>query len=462
MNVWHIALAICVASEVPICENKDETAMLQGVVKHHNRRLEQADVAEAWTFLFPLVVMDATRGRNPPNMMLHSSTLADPSMTKVVKPNVDTLYSALWFDLPDQTYLRIQVPVTGERFYLWQFMDMFSNTFKSLGGGPATTKQNVFLVGPNYTDTGSLPTARTFRSPTRSGFAITRILCNGPDDVSAVRKLQRKFKVKVFGGTGAPAAHPSSVSGLTLPPPERVQAMSAQEFFERAADLMAAGNKPKEDIHQPMVQKLLELGLYPFKWDELESDEFLIEQGVNAAKHNLNDMEDPTAPTDCKACWSHSVESIGNFGDQYSLRAYFALTALGVNIPADAFYPQNSFDSKSEQLKSDKIYTMTFDPTPPVNDGAFWSLTAYGPENYLIENENDVYAVGDRSDLVQTEDGKTIIYLSPERPADAPLANWLPTPADHTDFSLTLRLYSPKPQALDGTWVPPLIIPQGS
>ena len=35
-------------------------------------------------------------------------------------------------------------------------------------------------------------------------------------------------------------------------------------------------------------------------------------------------------------------------------------------------------------------------------------------------------------------------------------ANWLPAPAE--EFYLYLRLYLPKPAALDGTWEPPLIV----
>ena len=48
----------------------------------------------------------------------------------------------------------------------------------------------------------------------------------------------------------------------------------------------------------------------------------------------------------------------------------------------------------------------------------------------------------------------TIQHAEPDDPAQR--ANWLPAPAE--EFYISLRLYWPKPAALDGTWEPPLIV----
>jgi hypothetical protein len=66
----------------------------------------------------------------------------------------------------------------------------------------------------------------------------------------------------------------------------------------------------------------------------------------------------------------------------------------------------------------------------------FWSLTIYGPDNYLIPNPRGTYGVGDRSNLTSA-DG-TLVYASGDlgglrdgafqvlvRTADViPLNNW--------------------------------------
>ncbi|WP_455726674.1 DUF1214 domain-containing protein, partial [Burkholderia stabilis] len=41
-------------------------------------------------------------------------------------------------------------------------------------------------------------------------------------------------------------------------------------------------------------------------------------------------------------------------------------------------------------------------------------------------------------------------------PGGTNAANWLPAP--RADFALALRLYAPKPQASDGSWMPPVVV----
>jgi hypothetical protein len=44
-------------------------------------------------------------------------------------------------------------------------------------------------------------------------------------------------------------------------------------------------------------------------------------------------------------------------------------------------------------------------------------------------------------------------YVQKDSPGPAKESNWLPAPND--EFSLVMRLYWPKQEALDGTWAPP-------
>lgn len=53
---------------------------------------------------------------------------------------------------------------------------------------------------------------------------------------------------------------------------------------------------------------------------------------------------------------------------------------------------------------------------PPCN--AFWSLTAYGTDLYLVENEIDRWSISDRTPrLVYDDDGSLTILISATRPA---------------------------------------------
>ena len=64
------------------------------------------------------------------------------------------------------------------------------------------------------------------------------------------------------------------------------------------------------------------------------------------------------------------------------------------------------------------------------------------------------YAIGDRDPLTFNPDESLDILIQHERP-DQEEQNWLPAPAD--GFAVTLRLYLPKDNFLNGTWkLPPI------
>ena len=50
------------------------------------------------------------------------------------------------------------------------------------------------------------------------------------------------------------------------------------------------------------------------------------------------------------------------------------------------------------------------------------------------------------------------LYVQRDSPGPDKEANWLPTPASG-NFTMNLRLYWPKRDVLEGTWVPPPVLP---
>ncbi|KAK5741165.1 hypothetical protein LTR17_004105 [Elasticomyces elasticus] len=77
----------------------------------------------------------------------------------------------------------------------------------------------------------------------------------------------------------------------------------------------------------------------------------------------------------------------------------------------------------------------TFSGKPPLAATGFWSLTAYNADNYLVANDLDVYALGDRSNLTYYNGDRVYgsnassvgngVYQILLQPADAtPPKNW--------------------------------------
>jgi hypothetical protein len=134
-----------------------------------------------------------------------------------------------------------------------------------------------------------------------------------------------------------------------------------------------------------------------------------------------------------------------------------ATAALGANTRPETIYPLAVTDSSNRPLTGHHGYTIRFrkGQLPPAN--AFWSLTIYGANRYLVPNPIDRYAIGDRTAGLRTaRDGSLTIYVQHARPNGAKAANWLPAPSGR--FRLAMRLYEPRRRALHGDWVPPPVL----
>jgi hypothetical protein len=78
------------------------------------------------------------------------------------------------------------------------------------------------------------------------------------------------------------------------------------------------------------------------------------------------------------------------------------------------------------------------------------------PRFRLIENPINRYAIGDHTPgLKYNEDGSLDITIQYDSPGPEVESNWLPAPEG--DFRPVMRMYQPRPDALDGTYVLPPI-----
>jgi hypothetical protein len=81
------------------------------------------------------------------------------------------------------------------------------------------------------------------------------------------------------------------------------------------------------------------------------------------------------------------------------------------------------------------------------------SITMYDAEGFQTANELDRVAIGDRDPLAFNADGSLDILIQHTNPGPEREPKWLPAP--HGPLGITMRLYAPKPEALNGGWVPP-------
>ena len=151
--------------------------------------------------------------------------------------------------------------------------------------------------------------------------------------------------------------------------------------------------------------------------------------------------------------WTLATDAIGVYGNSYLKRATIALGGLGANPPEDAVYPVLLADSDGDPITGDQNYVIHFDAEalPPVD--AFWSITMYDGEGFQSANELDRFAIGDRDQLTYNADGSLDIFIQHTTPGPDRQANWLPAPTG--PLGITMRLYAPGAEALNGKWAPP-------
>jgi hypothetical protein len=456
----HVALASVVLA-VSLSEASAEDAP---------NRAEAARLAgEAYLFGYPLVLMDYSRQvmtavpapthtSAPANQFNVSMEFPDPSFTNVVSPNADTLYSMSWLDLSNGPIV-LSLPDTGDRYYLMQMMDAWSNVFASPGTRTTGNRAGDYvIVAPNWN--GTLPAGvDEIRSPTRMVWILGRTQTNGKADYAAVRALKSRYKLTPLSAWGLPYSPPSQVpidpkvDGKTAPV-EQVERLDASAFFARLAALMR--DNPPAEVDKLMIEKLARIGIVPgrsFDPSKLGPEVVTgIAQGFQDARAGLHREGVTLGGVKPVNGWAVSLD-VGRYGTDYRHRAVIALVGLGANLTEDAVYPMTGVDAEGRPLVGTNRYVLNFPKgqIPPVN--AFWSLTMYNAKHFFVENPLQRQALGDRDKLAFNPDGSLTLYLQRDQPDKDKVSNWLPAPEG--EFFLILRLYWPKAQVLDGTWKPP-------
>ncbi|MCP2292111.1 DUF1254 domain-containing protein [Nocardia amikacinitolerans] len=415
---------------------------------------------DAYIFGYPLVLMHATRdavlASTPVNRFQHAAALATPDRRGAVGYNLDTLYSTAWLDLSGGPIV-LQVPeVDPGRYWLMQIMDAWTNTVHNPSSvrpqvrpGVTTPPFTYVIIGPNWS--GALPGELTpLPMPTPTVSVLGRIEVEGAADISRVHDIQRGIRLASLGDWVArrvAPAEPVTPPEPSRPPVEQVADMDARDFFDRLCALMDTDRPAPAD--EPAMARFAEIGIAPGGRVRGLSDAELTAAATDA-KRTIEVYVDPE--TRMFNDWSFDPQG-GVYGTDYLHRASVARNGLGANLPQDAIYP--TYFGTADDNGTTVRHRLRFaaGQTPPVD--AFWSLTAYDAEGYLVRNPAGIYAVGHQVPVVPGPDGSIELAIQHDDPGSAvPQGNWLPIPSEGP-FSLTMRLYAPRPEAIDGRWQPP-------
>ena len=414
---------------------------------------------DAYVYAFPLVLMDATRifatntekvitGKAPVNQLMHGAALADAQFRSVVTPNVDTIYSQVWYDLSEEPMV-YELPET-DRFCKVQVLDGWTNTAAVLD------KAGAYAITLSTWE-GELPDGVTrIDVPTSMAWSITRTVLSGEEDLPNVRAIQEKMKLMplsnyISGDTYEPPKGSYSEENNYVPV-DKVLSMDPVTFFNKANELMVKNSPAAADGE--MLERIAAVNVGP----GMEFDTSVLTGDV---AENWKTMLTEIRPKLVKegqkfskklGQWNYFGEPIGDFHTEYAYRALVALAGLGANTVEVALYPKTEQDADGNALTGEKSYLLHFESCPQVLEGGFWSVTAYGDNDFLIDNPIDRYCINDRSGLKANDDGSIDVILSKDAPEDT--INWLPT--GDGGFHLYMRIYTPDMNTLE-TWTAPVI-----
>lgn len=425
----------------------------------------------AYLYFYPLVTMDVTRkqmtnleagkkpGYGPMNEFAQVRGYPSGDDKVVVRPNFDTLYSIAWLDIAKEPII-LSVPNTDGRYYLMPILDMWTDAFAVPGKRTTGTEAGDYAIVPQGWK-GKLPKGvQRIDTPTPHAWIVGRTQTNGPDDYAAVHKVQDGYKLTPLSQWGKKPKPVKAVIDTTIdmktPPMEQVHQMSAAAYFKYATELMKVN--PPHVTDWSMVAQLKKIGIEQgksFDYDKLDPAVKQVLDKVPADSLELMKWKLPTLARVTNG-WSMNTDTMGTYGDYYLKRALVSMLGLGANQPADAIYPMNIADADGKPMMGEQKYVLHFskEELPPVE--AFWSVTMYDEAGYQTPNPLNRFAVSSWMPFTYNADGSLDLYMQHDSPAADKVANWLPSPASGK-LGVTMRLYAPKADALDGRWNPPAI-----
>ncbi len=396
----------------------------------------------------------------PWNTLFNNARVYTPDDKAIQTPNSDTPYSYVGADLRAEPLVFTVPAIEKERYYSLQFIDQYTFNFAYVGSRATGNDAGSYLLaGPNWKGETPPGIKDVIRSETQFAFVLYRTQLFNPGDIENVKKIQAGYKVEPLSAfLGKPAPAPAPAVDFFTPLSAEEEKTSPEVFSELNFILQYCPTDPSET---ELMARFAELNIGAGKTFDLRTFPPDIQKAITdgmadgwaAFKEHKETMVD-----------TGKVSSADSFGtraflkNDYMQRMSGAVLGIYGNSKEEAIYPAYFIDDQKKPLSGASKYALRFEPgqLPPVN--AFWSLTLYElPESLLYANSLNRYLInsGMLPNLKQDAEGGLTLYLQNESPGADRESNWLPAPKG--PFFAVLRLYWPKPDALDGKWkAPPL------
>jgi len=401
------------------------------------------DIIDAYVYLTGRLLvlcqehLDFTRNGFRWNTLVHREAVGFTS----ANPNLDVAYSEAWIAVDDHSCTLIEVPPIVGRYYTIHLVDMWGETVANINERtyphhPA----GAFLVCPQGMHV-TLPTGSVTERidlAGRKGRVHVRIALG--DDPTQAAELQHRVRVHPTGSPtiDPPLAIPAFAHG----------ALPGVEAFDTALEVLASEPDitPGAQVLQTKVRNVAK-AIDTSSAERSRVDYLIRHRAVVAFKKHV------TAMGTIGNGWVRPKRA-GHFGNEWHLRSVANLTGMWANSHEEVVAFGNGI---ARSIDGSDTYTLNFPKGdhPDSHVKYFWSITCLDAENLrVVPNPRHRFLLNSHSRFEMGNDGSLTLYFAPEKPADAPDPNWLPTPP-RQPYVLTWRSYGPDPFTVSGQWFPP-------
>jgi len=405
------------------------------------------DVSDAWIYLLGrLLVLRQQKADLAEGFKWNQIVHRKPGEVDWPNPNLDVAYSEAWVAVDEDSCTIVTVPEIKGRYYTAQFLNGWGETVANINERTQAQRPAGDFALCLEGATVALP-ANTTRIdvPVKYMRMLARVELGEAWDQAIA--LQHKFALRATGAVEPPVI--PEIQDFDQ------QHLPGVEAFENAVAVLDS----EQDINPGMEAVAAKVRAIAAGIRD-PAERARVEKVVREkAQVDLAKASPTIGHGTVRNHWVRPAVA-GVYGNDWLGRTLINLGGIWANRLDEVVYYKGSLDGDGAQLNGDHTYTLTFpkDDLPPKYADYFWSVIAVDPVfSRVLPNPKNRFLLNRESGLKYSTDGSLTLYFGPEKPADAPDSNWLPTPKGQ-DYRLTFRFYGPKGGVADGSYYPPPLV----
>ncbi|RMJ19316.1 hypothetical protein CDV36_001005 [Fusarium kuroshium] len=306
------------------------------------------------------------------NHLYPNRDMAKPGSIGVVRPNADTLYTTLFFDLSTADLVLTVPKIPKNRYWVFPFSNPYGDNLVNIGSMTNQTAGDYLIrydpINYGVVETPNSPFVGVIYIPSAYGVSMLRVRALSSDaDVAEARKIQAGFKLRERRRHSRAIAPPLDL-GMFRDEEFSIEKHSIYEVALRLTAKLAPYNLPYIVGDRAWVTKTLRNA-------GINGGRFTIPEGTNlttaaaAANNSVQALlNTPGILLNLGNGWTmRSPQAIGKYGSFYSMRYFLASRGYLALTSEQVLYPSYTADIV---LKAGQSALVEFPSRPKILPGA--------------------------------------------------------------------------------------------